>query len=55
MKWNSNNIIDFLKMYEKYPLHWNIKHKDCCDIKLKDEKFKSFYSELLRELQPLTS
>lgn len=37
MKWNSNNIIDFLRMYEKYPLLWNIKHKDYCNIKLKDE------------------
>lgn len=46
MKWNSNNIIDFLIMYEKYPLLWNIKHKDYCYIKLKDEIFKSFYSEL---------
>jgi hypothetical protein len=33
-------------MYEKYPLLWNIKHKDYCNIKLKDEIFKSFYSEL---------
>lgn len=33
-------------MYEKYPLLWNIKHKDYCNIKLKDEIFKSFYLEL---------
>lgn len=46
MKWNSDNIIDFLKIYEKYPLLWNIKHKDYCNIKLKDEIFKSFYLEL---------
>jgi len=46
MKWNSNNIIDFLKIYENYPLLWNIKHKEYCNIKLKDEIFKNFYLEL---------
>lgn len=46
MKWNSNNVIDFLKLYEKYPLLWNIKYKDYCNIKLKDKIFKSFYLEL---------
>jgi len=33
-------------MYEKYPLLWNIMHKDYSNIKLKDEIFKSFYLQL---------
>jgi len=25
MKWNSKNIIDFLKIYKRYHVPWNIK------------------------------
>jgi len=46
MKWNCNNIVDFLKIYEQYPLLWNIKHKDYLNIKLKDEIFKKLYADL---------
>jgi len=35
MKWNSKNIIDFLKIYEQYPVLWNIKHTDYCTLKLR--------------------
>ena len=47
MKWNCNNIIDFLKIYEQYPLLWNIKHKDYLNTKLKDEMFKKLYDQSL--------
>ena len=40
MKWNSKIIIDFLKICEQYPVLWNIKHKDYCNLKLKDVVFK---------------
>lgn len=36
-------------MYEQCPLLWNIKHKDYCNIKLKDETFKNFYSDFDNE------
>ncbi|KAL4122357.1 hypothetical protein QTP88_014700 [Uroleucon formosanum] len=49
MKWNCNNIVDFLKIYEQYPLLWNIKHKDYLNIKLKDEIFKKLYADLENE------
>lgn len=49
MKWNCNNIVDFLKIYEQYPLLWNIKHKDYLNIKLKDEMFKKLYADLETE------
>ena len=45
-KWNCNNIVDFLKIYEQYPLLWNIKYKDYLNIKLKDEMFKKLYADL---------
>ncbi|KAL4153163.1 hypothetical protein QTP88_000996 [Uroleucon formosanum] len=48
-KWNCNNIVDFLKIYEQYPLLWNIKHKDYLNIKLKDEIFKKLYADLENE------
>jgi len=43
MKWNANNIVDFLKIYELHPVLWNTKHKDYCNTKLKDELFKQLY------------
>lgn len=46
MKWNGNNIVDFLKIYEQHPVLWNIKHKDYCNTKLKDELFKQLYEQL---------
>jgi hypothetical protein len=46
MKWNGNNIVDFLKVYEQHPVLWNIKHKDYCKTKLKDELFKQLYEQL---------
>ncbi|KAG8235446.1 hypothetical protein J437_LFUL015794 [Ladona fulva] len=46
MKWNANNIIDFLKIYEKYPLLWNMKHKDHSNIKSRNELFKQLYEQL---------
>jgi len=49
MKWNCNNIVDFLKIYEQYPLLWNIKNKDYLNIKLKDEMFKKLYADLETE------
>jgi hypothetical protein len=49
MKWNCNKIVDFLKIYEQYPLLWNIKHKDYLNIKLKDEIFKKLYADLETE------
>lgn len=46
MKWNANNIVDFLKIYKQHPVLWNIKHKDYCNTKLKDELFKQLYEQL---------
>lgn len=42
MKWNSNNVIDFLKIHGQYALFWNLKHKDYFNIKLKDKMFKMY-------------
>lgn len=39
MKWNANNIVD-------YPVLWNIKHKDYCNVKLKDQVFKNMWKQL---------
>ena len=46
MKWNLKCIVEFLNIYQQYPVLWNIKHKDYCNSKLKDEIFQ----RLLREL-----
>jgi hypothetical protein len=46
MKWNANNIVDFLIIYEQHPVLWNIKHKDYCNTKLNDELFKQLYEQL---------
>lgn len=46
MKWNCNNIIEFLIVYEQYPLLWNIKNKDYLNLELKDETFKKLYEDL---------
>ena len=46
IKWNANNIVDFLKIYEQHPVLWNTKHKDYCNTKLKDELFKLLYEQL---------
>jgi len=48
MKWNSKNIINFLKIYEQYPVLWNIKHK-YCNLKLKDVVFKQVCEKLEAE------
>ena len=46
MKWNTNNIIDFLKLYEQHPVLWNIRHKDYCNTKLKEELFQQLKEQL---------
>lgn len=46
MKWNVNDIVEFLNVYQQYPLLWNIKDKDYCNIKLKSEIFQRLYKEL---------
>ncbi|CAH2007797.1 unnamed protein product [Acanthoscelides obtectus] len=46
VKWNSNQIIQFLKVYEQFPVLWNIKHKDYVNIKLKDVLFKKMWEQL---------
>lgn len=46
MKWNINNIVEFLNVYQQYPLLWNIKDKDYCNTKLKGEIFQRLYNEL---------
>ncbi|XP_025407496.1 uncharacterized protein LOC112681462 [Sipha flava] len=46
MKWNTSNIIQFLNVYQQYHLLWNIKDKDYCNTKLKNEIFQRFYNEL---------
>lgn len=45
-KWNSNQIITFLKIYEQFPVLWNIKHNDYLNIKLKDVLFKQMCEQL---------
>jgi hypothetical protein len=49
MKWNSKNVTDILKIYEQHPVLWNIKHKDYCNLKLKDTVFKQMCEELKAE------
>jgi hypothetical protein len=49
MKRNSKNITVFLKIYEQYPVLWNTKHKDYCNLKLKDTVFKQMCEELEAE------
>ncbi|CAH1981452.1 unnamed protein product [Acanthoscelides obtectus] len=46
MKWNSNNIVEFLNIYQQYPVLWNIKDKDYCNTKLKDGIFQRLFNEL---------
>ena len=46
-KWDGNQIISFLNIYEKYELLWNIRSNDHIH-KLKRE---SAFEKLLKELQ----
>lgn len=46
MKWNVNDIVDFLNIYEDYPILWNIKHPDYSNSKLKDEFLSQLYNQL---------
>ena len=46
MKWNVNWNIKFLSIYEQYPLLWNVKDKNYCNTKLKDEVFQRLSKEL---------
>lgn len=46
MKWNCNNIIVFLDIYQKYPILWNIKDNNYCNTKLKEEIFQQLYCDL---------
>lgn len=46
MKWNTRDIIEFLSIYEQYPILWNIKNKEYCNTKLKDESYKNLLVKL---------
>ena len=46
MKWNANNILLFLQMYQQYPTLWNIKEKDYSNKSLRDATYKGLISEL---------
>lgn len=46
MKWNGNDIVVFLEVYRKYPLLWNIMHKDYTNKTLKEDNMKRLMSEL---------
>jgi Alcohol dehydrogenase transcription factor Myb/SANT-like. len=46
MKWNTNNILLFLQVYQQYPTLWNIKDKDYSKKSLRDASFKGVMSEL---------
>ena len=38
--------MEFLNVYQQYPALWNIKDKDYCNTKLKNEIFQRLFSEL---------
>lgn len=46
MKRSVNNIVEFLNIYQQYPVLWNMKDKDYYNTKLKDKIFQCFYTEL---------
>lgn len=48
MKWNTNNIIEFLNVYEQHPILWNIKDKEYSNVstKVKDEMYESLLIKL---------
>lgn len=46
MKWNVKNITEFLYIYQQYPVLWNIKHKNYCNSKYKEEILLQLYHDL---------
>lgn len=46
MKWDANDIVRVLKIYQNFPLLWNIEFKGHAGIKLKEETFKKFTEQL---------
>lgn len=46
MKWNANNINQFLEIYENFPILWNIKLKEYLDTKLRDSAFDKLSEKL---------
>lgn len=46
MKWNTRGIVEFLNIYEQYPILWNIKDKDYSNTKIKDDIFKNLLEKL---------
>jgi len=46
VKWNNDDIFQFLDVYEQYPILWNIKHKDYLNRNLKISNFEKFKNNL---------
>ncbi|KAI4468047.1 hypothetical protein MML48_2g00001562 [Holotrichia oblita] len=47
MKWNSNQIITFLNIYEKYTILWDIRDKDYKNSLKRANAFDQFLKELI--------
>lgn len=48
-KWNSNDIIKFLEVYEKYELVWNIRDKEYLNKNKRELLFQKLVSELMEQ------
>jgi Alcohol dehydrogenase transcription factor Myb/SANT-like. len=46
IKWNTNNILLFLQVYQQYPTLWNIKDIDYSNKSLMNASLKELMSEL---------
>lgn len=46
VKWNNDDIFQFLDVYEQYPILWNIKHKDYLNRNLKISNFEKLKNNL---------
>ncbi|KAF5301753.1 hypothetical protein FQR65_LT08735 [Abscondita terminalis] len=46
MKWNTRGIVEFLNIYEQYPILWNIKDKNYSNTNIKDDIFKNLVEKL---------
>ena len=45
-KWNTDDIFQFLDVYEQYPILLNIKHKDYLNRNLKNSNFEKLKNNL---------
>jgi hypothetical protein len=45
-RWNVNEIIKFLELYETYEMLWNIRHQDYTNKNMREASFEKLVLEL---------